>query len=159
MPVEIERKYLVEPGFAPVSGEGEAITQGYFATSERAAVRVRVTDERAWLTLKGETVGARRSEFEYEIPREEARQILDELCDGGVVTKTRYRHQHQGHLWEIDVFGGENTGLVIAEVELEREQDEPPRPDWVGPEVTGDPRYYNQNLARHPFSRWQPGSD
>ena len=159
VPVEIERKYLVEPGCPALSGQGEDIVQGFFASADRTAVRVRLSDEGAWLTLKGATVGARRAEFEYAIPREEARQILDELCGGGVVVKQRYRYRHQGYLWEIDVFQGENAGLVIAEVELESEQDQPPRPAWVGIEVTGDPRYYNQNLARHPFSQWQTGED
>lgn len=147
----------MQPDCPVLSGQGEDIVQGYFATADSTAVRVRVTDKRAWLTMKGATVGARRSEFEYEIPREEARQILDELCGGGVVVKQRYRYRHEGYLWEIDVFQGENAGLVIAEVELESEQDQPPRPAWVGIEVTGDPRYYNQNLARHPFSQWPAG--
>ncbi len=153
MGIEIERKFLVDVARLGRLCDGEALQQGYVATTGLTAVRVRVVGNRAWLTLKGEPRGAARSEFEYEIPAQEAREILEEFC-GMVVAKTRYRREHQGHTWEIDVFDGSNAGLVIAEVELDNEADTPALPDWVAEEVTGDPRYYNVNLATRPFSDW-----
>ena len=153
MGIEIERKFLVDRAQLGRLVGGESLYQGYIATNGLAAVRVRVAANRAWLTLKGEPRGAARSEFEYEIPAQDALDILEELC-GTVVAKTRYRREYLGHTWEIDVFDGSNAGLVIAEVELDNEADTPALPDWVAEEVTGDPRYYNVNLATHPFSEW-----
>ena len=155
MALEIERKFLVAKDRLGPLRDGEEISQGFIATVDVSAVRIRVAGERAWLTIKGENVGARRSEFEYAIPMEDARQILDEFCDGSVIRKTRYRRQYQGHEWEIDVFHGDNSGLVIAEVELRSETESPAIPDWVIAEVTGEPRYYNVNLAGHPFNQWE----
>jgi adenylate cyclase len=153
--LEIERKFLVDTELlGPLTG-GEEITQGYIAAAEHAAVRVRLADERAWLTVKGATVGASRSEFEYPVPVADARQMLTELCGDRVLSKTRYRQRRGDHEWEIDVFHGANDGLIVAEVELRSETDHPELPDWVGEEVTGDPRYYNANLVSHPFSQWR----
>lgn len=154
MALEIERKFLVDAARLGSLEDGEEISQGFIATADLTAVRVRLAGERAWLTIKGESAGARRTEFEYAIPCADARQILAEMCGGLAVTKTRYRRQYRGHEWEIDVFHGANGGLVVAEVELASEAEEPELPDWVTEEVTGDPRYYNMNLARHPFSHW-----
>lgn len=154
MALEIERKFLVATDrLGPLHG-GEEISQGFIATVDVGALRVRLAGDRAWLTIKGENVGARRSEFEYAIPAEDARQILDEFCEGSVIRKTRYRRQYQGHEWEIDVFHDENSGLVIAEVELRSETESPAIPVWAMAEVTGESRYYNVNLAAHPFSQW-----
>jgi adenylate cyclase len=154
MALEIERKFLVATDRLGPLRDGEEISQGFIATVDLSAVRIRLAGDRAWLTIKGETVGARRSEFEYAIPVEDALQILDEFCDRSLIRKTRYRRQYHGHVWEIDVFHGENSGLVIAEVELRSENESPAIPDWAIAEVTGDPRYYNVNLAAHPFSQW-----
>lgn len=154
MGVEIERKFLVDPARLGELEGGEPIRQGYIAALEHAVVRARLAGNRGWLTLKGRTRGAARSEFEYSIPPEEARQIIDELCSRPIIAKTRFRREYCGHTWEIDVFEEENAGLIVAEVELANESEEPALPDWVGREVTGDARYYNANLARHPFSEW-----
>ncbi len=152
---EIEKKFLVDPQLLGALEHGEQIVQGFVETRNAAAVRVRLAGERAWLTLKGPSRGGVRSEFEYQIPPEDARRILDELCGHPVITKTRYRIDYRGYTWEIDVFEEENKGLIVAEVELGRASDRPELPPWVTEEVTGDPRYYNVNLARHPFSGWR----
>ena len=155
MALEIERKFLVDTGRLGPLADGEEIRQGFIPTANLTAVRVRISGAMAWLTLKGANTGARRSEFEYRIPPGDAQQILDELCTGPVLSKIRYRRQYREHLWEIDVFEGDNAGLVVAEVELASETDSPELPDWVTEEVTGDPRYYNVNLCNNPFSRWK----
>jgi len=151
---EIERKFLVDHDRLGPLENGVAIRQGFVQTTDFTVVRVRIAGERAWLTLKGRNKGAARSEFEYPIPLGDAEQILDEFCSGHVVAKTRYLRQYGDHTWEIDVFEGDNAGLVVAEVELKNEQEVFRRPDWVGREVTYDERYYNVNLLSHPFSRW-----
>ncbi len=153
MGVEIERKFLVDTGRLGSLTGGEEMRQGYIATAGLTAVRVRVAADRGWLTLKGEPRGVVRSEFEYEIPVEDARRILAEFC-GVVIAKTRYQRDYVDHTWEIDVFEGDNAGLVLAEVELESDTETPALPDWVTEEVTGDPRYYNVSLAVHPFREW-----
>jgi CYTH domain-containing protein len=108
-----------------------------------------------FLTVKGVTVGAARAEYEYEIPAGEAAEMLDELCERPLIEKTRFRVEHHGMVWEIDRFAGDNAGLIIAEVELEEEDQVVVLPDWVGKEVTGDRRYYNANLITEPFSEWK----
>lgn len=155
---EIERKFLVNAARLGELTDGEVMRQGYIDTMSLATVRARIAGNRGWLTLKGGNRGGVRSEFEYEIPVEDARQIIDELCRGPVIAKTRYRREYRGYTWEIDVFEGDNAGLVVAEVELGAVTEDPPLPDWVTAEVTSDPRYYNSQLARHPFRQW-PGSD
>jgi CYTH domain-containing protein len=117
-------------------------------------VRVRVAGERAYLTIKGPRVGLARPEFEYPIPVEDANQLLDGLCPRPFIEKVRYRIEHQGLVWEVDEFSGENQGLVLAEVELTHEAQSVPLPPWIGEEVSEDPRYYNSNLARRPYTRW-----
>jgi adenylate cyclase len=152
--VEIERKFLV-PDRRFLSGlEGERLTQGYIASTERATVRVRIGGTRAWLTLKGRTEGISRREFEYEIPLAHAEACIADLCTGPVIDKTRYRVAHNAHVWEVDVFHGDNEGLVLAEIELTREDECFECPSWLGAEVSGDPRYYNSNLARRPYRSW-----
>lgn len=153
---EIERKFLVNTDRLGELTGGEVMRQGYIDTRSLATVRARIAGERGWLTLKGGNRGGVRSEFEYEIPVEDARQILDELCRRPAIAKTRYRREYRGYTWEIDVFEGDNAGLIVAEVELGDVNEDPPLPDWVGTEVTGDPRYYNSQLASHPFLRWPP---
>lgn len=152
MGVEIERKFLVQ-GEGWRQGAGQRLVQGYLNRDKARTVRVRMAGEQAFLTIKGVSVGATRAEFEYPIPVADAQALLA-LCDGPLVDKTRYRIPLGGVVWEVDEFAGENAGLVVAEVELPSEDTDFPRPDWLGAEVTQDPRYFNSNLARHPFSTW-----
>ena len=155
MAVEIERKFLVNAALlGPLSG-GTEITQGYISDQNNAVVRVRLAADRAWLALKGRSHGCVRSEFEYEIPAGDARQMIREFCGGKVISKRRYLRDYADYLWEIDVFAGENAGLIVAEVELAAPGEEPPLPAWVGLEVTGDSRYFNNYLYRHPFCEWR----
>ena len=160
MGMEIERKFLVdEARLRPLLSGGEALRQGYLADNESMAVRVRIAGDKAWLTIKGagraHASGAvARAEFEYAIPREDADQMLDQLVQGACVSKTRYRIANAGYVWEVDVFEGANQGLIVAEVEMESAQSEPPLPAWVAEEVSADPRYLNVNLAKCPFSQW-----
>ena len=154
MAVEIERKFRVTRTDFLDGVDGERLIQGYLRHARQATVRVRVPDDQAWLTIKGETRGARRSEFEYPIPADDARAMLEEMCPEGVIDKTRYRLPLDGHVWEVDVFHGDNHGLVVAEIELDHEDQPFTRPPWLGEEVTGDPRYYNSALSRTPYGRW-----
>ena len=154
---EIERKFLVNPEVLDTLENGERIVQGFVETRGQMVVRARLAGEHAFLTLKGPSRGSVRSEFEYPIPPEDARRILDELCGRPLITKIRYRREYQGYTWEIDVFEEDNVGLVVAEVELGNASDSPELPPWVTKEVTDDLRYQNVNLARHPFSAWGEG--
>lgn len=150
---EIERKFLVK-GASWRSGSGKRIRQGYLRNEIKGVVRVRTKGERGYLTIKGSTTGITRLEFEYEIPWEDANQILDELCVRPLIEKIRYEVDSGGFKWEIDEFKGENAGLVVAEIELEEENQQFPKPDWLGREVTGDSRYQNASLVRYPYSKW-----
>lgn len=158
MAVEIERKFLLssERWRAAVTRSVE-IVQGYIAESDTASVRVRVADQNGSLNLKGLTLGITRKEYEYDLPVAEAREILAELCAARVITKTRHHAEHEGHNWEIDEFAGRNTGLVVAEIELSSENEVFARPEWLGEEVSGDPRYYNLRLVEQPYGTWQDG--
>ena len=151
---EIERKFLVAGEAWRRLGEGTPYRQGYLANRKTHTVRVRIAGETGFLTVKGATVGATRLEFEYQIPAADAEALLDTLCERPLIEKTRTRIDLDGLTWEIDEFAGDNAGLIIAEVELEREDQEIRLPDWIGDEVTGDPRYYNANLIAHPFKDW-----
>lgn len=119
---------------------------------------MRIAGTKAYITIKGEVRGISRAEFEYAVPVEDARAMLP-LCDGPLVQKTRHLIPHEGHVWEVDVFHGENEGLTVAEIELKDERQEIPLPGWVGREVTGDLRYYNSSLSRHPYKQWQEVQD
>lgn len=154
MAVEIERKFLVDTALLGPLAEGVEMSQGYISTGDGAVVRVRLAGERAWLTLKGPAAGFVRSEFEYLIPAADARQMIAEFCGGRVIRKTRYLREVAGYVWEIDVFAGDNAGLIVAEVELSDPAEQPPLPDWVGLEVTGDARYLNNHLYTHPHCDW-----
>lgn len=152
MAIEIERKYLVT-GIDWRQATGMRLSQGYLNRDKERTVRVRIAGDTAFLTIKGSTHGASRAEFEYAVPLHDAEQMLA-LSDGPVVEKIRHKVCYQGLTWEVDEFLGENLGLVVAEVELEREDQPFEKPHWVGCEVTHDPRYYNSNLAAHPYSAW-----
>jgi len=156
MSIEIERKFLVHDTAFLSGFIGERLVQGYIANTARATVRLRIAGDRAWLTLKGRSHGISRRELEYPVPLADAELALAELCEGPLLDKTRYRVPHGPHLWEVDVFAGQNAGLVLAEVELGSEQETVDLPPWVGEEVSTDPRYYNVNLARDPYTGWSP---
>jgi adenylate cyclase len=151
---EIERKFLVRrlPNIAGL--EGDPIVQGYLRADAGGSVRLRITGGGARLTVKGPTRGIRRLEFEYPVPPEDARQMLEALAVGAPVEKVRYRIPYAGFIWELDVFSGSNEGLALAEVELASIDDAPPLPDWVAAEVSGDARFLNASLARTPFCEW-----
>lgn len=152
---EIERKFLVNDMTWRSSAEGLRYRQGFLSTVPERTVRVRVAGPKAWITVKGKTVGARREEFEYEVPLADAERMLDTLCMRPLIEKTRYRLTLGRHTWEIDVFEGENAGLVIAEIELGSEDEAFDEPAWLGREVTDDPRYFNSNLVAKPYCNWR----
>ena len=155
MAKEIERKFLVKPRDFDAMAKGVEIRQGYLASSPTHSVRVRTYGDKAFVTIKGATKGSSRDEYEYEIPPSDAREILDHLCEVKPIDKVRYRIPFNGHTWEVDRFLGDNEGLLVAEVELKSENESVETPDWIDREVTGDPRYYNSNLSRHPFRTWK----
>ena len=161
MAVEIERKFLLRhEGWRAAVERTVAMAQGYLndaaalsGGAQRASVRVRIEDAAAFLNIKSREVGLRRQEFEYPLPPDDARALLD-LCVGGRIEKRRHLVPHGGHLWEIDEFDGDNAGLVVAEIELDDEDERFERPDWLGDEVTHLPRYYNLALAARPYRDW-----
>ena len=155
MPKEIERKFLVQKDPAWTSLPGTKYRQGYLNTTKERIVRVRTIGDQGYLTVKGLTVGATRLEFEYEIPLADADTMLDDLCERPLIEKRRYKVEHNDLTWEIDEFFGENDGLIVAEVELESEEQSFQKPPWIGEEVTGDPRYFNSNLVQHPYTAWE----
>ena len=155
MAVEIERKFLLKnDSWRDNVIRSHVLKQGYLASSPLPTVRVRTSDDKAFLTIKGRTEGISRVEFEYEIPSDEAIEML-KLSAQTPIEKTRYIVQANGHTWEIDVFEGSNAGLVLAEVELDSEDEKIELPDWIDIEVTSDPRYYNSALSKAPFSTWE----
>ena len=149
---EIERKFLLKKNYWPKKSVMK-YRQGYLNSAKERTVRVRTVRDKGYLTIKGISVGASRLEFEYEIPLQDAEILLD-LCEKPLIEKNRYKVVEGGFTWEIDEFFGENQGLVIAEVELEHEDQEFAKPDWIGEEVTEDPRYYNANLIKNPYKNW-----
>lgn len=154
MAKEIERKFLVKTAAWKPHGAGVPFKQGYLNTQKERVVRVRIEGDKAKLTIKGVTTGVTRSEFEYPIPVEDASILLDNLCEKPLIDKHRHAEVHGGKTWEIDVFHGDNEGLVVAEIELGSETETFVRPDWAGEEVSSDPRYFNSNLLKHPFKKW-----
>ena len=158
MGVEIEKKFLVKDDNWKLADDGVPIEgvrfrQGYLPDNG-VTVRIRVRRESAYLTLKGKTQGISRLEYEYPIPLQDANEMLEKLCEKPLIEKVRYIRKEYGLTWEIDVFEGDNAGLVVAEVELCSEQQAIELPEWVGSEVSTDQRYFNVNLARNPFKNW-----
>ena len=155
MAQEIERKYLVGDT-AFLSGlTGILFIQGYVATREGYTVRIRIEGERAAIALKGLSEGISRSEYEYQIPAGDAEAMLAEFCEQPFIEKTRYRLAWRDKVWDIDVFSGDNEGLVVAEIELHCEDEVVEKPPWLGQEVSGDARYYNANLVHNPYCQWR----
>lgn len=155
MGIEIERKFLVKNElWRPEVTSFTLLRQGYLTSQNNAAVRVRVAGEHAFINIKSTTAGLQRTEFEYQIPLADAEAILDCLALRPLIEKTRHKIIHGQHTWELDVFANDNQGLVMAEVELASTDESFLLPPWAGQEVTGDPRYYNANLVKHPFTTW-----
>jgi adenylate cyclase len=155
MATETERKFLVKSDDWRSLAPRILYRQGYIASSEARTVRIRVAGDRGYITIKGISVGISRSEFEYPIPVEDAMEMLDTLCDRPLIEKYRHKIAIDHLVWEVDEFLGENQGLIMAEVELPDAQQEVTLPEWIGTEVSGDPRYFNANLAKHPFTQWK----
>lgn len=155
MGIEIERKFLLRnDAWQQQADAGQEFRQGYLHSDASLAVRVRIADETAWLTIKADAGEIVRREFEYAIPVADADSMLTHLCRQPLIEKRRHRLEHAGHVWEIDVFHGANAGLVLAEIELSRIDEDFARPPWLGEEVSTDPRYFNSNLSQHPFREW-----
>ncbi|MCI5212597.1 MAG: CYTH domain-containing protein [Candidatus Electrothrix sp. ATG2] len=155
MAKEIERKFIIDISQLGDLKSGVEIKQGYISTTDNTAVRIRLLGDKAFLTLKGENTGATRSEFEYEIPVKDANEMLAEFCSGPIIDKTRYFVEHCDHTWEVDIFRGDNDGLIVAEVEMQSENESVDLPTWVVKEVTGEAKYYNSNLLNNPFKNWR----
>ena len=154
MATEIERKFLVTGTEWRKPESGSEFSQGYLSTAKERTVRVRVIGDHGYLAVKGITVDATRTEFEYEIPAPDARRMLADLCEQPIIEKIRYLIDWEGLTWEVDEFLGVNAGLVVAEVELESIDQAVELPPWIGEEVTDDPRYFNSNLIAKPYSTW-----
>jgi adenylate cyclase len=155
MAIEIERKFLLrDERWRDAADGGTRFRQGYLIGAERASVRVRIEGDQANINIKSATLGIKRQEYEYAIPLDEAEELLDTLCEQPQISKTRYLVPYGEHTWEIDVFDGDNAGLVVAEVELAAEDEAFACPPWVGEEVSGDTRYYNVCLVKHPYKDW-----
>ncbi|OQX60278.1 MAG: adenylate cyclase [Helicobacteraceae bacterium 4484_230] len=150
---EIERKFLVNLSLLNNLPEGSEIKQGYIPAQD-VTVRIRIMDNKAYLTLKGKSKGITRSEFEYSIPINDAKAMLEELCTPPIIEKTRHKINFEDHIWELDIFKGDNGGLVMAEVELKSENETLRVPPWVTKEVSGDRRYFNANLRINPYMNW-----
>ena len=152
---ETERKFLVSGEFRHLAHKQTRITQGYLCSVPERTVRVRTKGEKGFITIKGigNARGPSRYEWEKEIPVEEVTELL-KICEPGVIDKTRYQVKAGPHTYEVDEFYGENQGLIVAEVELTNENEQFEKPEWLGEEVTGDVKYYNSMLMKHPFTKW-----
>ncbi len=155
MPQEIERKFLVKnDSWKAEAYKSITIKQGYLNSNPDRTVRVRITNEKAYLTIKSKSQGISRQEFEYEIPLDEAKELIN-LCEKPLIEKTRHKVKQGIHTWEVDVFDGKNKGLIIAEIELSDEEESFDKPNWIGKEVSDDNRYFNSNLIAKPFIYWE----
>lgn len=155
MAIEIERKFLIlNDSWKASKPHFKYYKQAYFCNTEKVSIRVRITQGKAWVSFKSATRNISRFEFEYPVPIEEAEQMMQQFSVGAMVSKTRYFLPIDKHIWEIDVFDGENEGLCVAEIELESEQEPFIKPEWLGAEVSHDERYLNCNLVDHPYSQW-----
>jgi len=155
MAIEIEHKFLLaNDAWRTHISRTVKYRQGYLSSQATSSIRVRISDDHAWLNIKTATIGTHRHEYEYEIPMTDATEILDSLCRKPLIEKTRHFVTDDANLWEIDEFEGDNQGLIVAEIELDETGQAFSKPLWLGEEVTGDLRYYNNNLATHPYSEW-----
>ncbi|NCS88916.1 MAG: adenylate cyclase [Ignavibacteria bacterium CG2_30_36_16] len=154
MPKEIEYKFTVASVEWEKDSSVKYYKQGYLSIEKGRTVRIRLEGDKAKLTIKGEKVGPEGAEFEYDIPLEDAQNILEKLCLKPLIEKSRYFVNYAGKLWEVDEFCGENSGLLLAEIELDNQTDIFEKPPWLGKDVTNDPKYKNANLVNYPFNRW-----
>ncbi|KNY28252.1 CYTH domain-containing protein [Pseudobacteroides cellulosolvens] len=151
---EIERKFLTQSNNYRNISEGVPYMQGYICSGKGKVVRVRVAGTKGYITIKGPHKGIKRAEYEYEIPLDDAKEMLENLCSKPLIEKDRFKVNYEGFVWEIDEFHGENEGLVVAEIELTDENQHFTTPEWIGKEVTGDSKYYNSSLIKNPYSKW-----
>ncbi len=151
---EIERKFLVQNNIWKINSPGTTVRQGYLNRDKNRTVRIRIYGNKACITIKGITRGISRSEFEYKIPKSDGELMLKDICEQPVIHKTRYEINYKKWIWTVDEFHGENKGLVVAEIELEKENDEFEIPVWIGKEVSFQAKYYNSNLIKKPFNTW-----
>lgn len=155
MAIEIEHKFLLaNSDWRKQISRSVKYRQGYLNSQASSSIRIRISDEHAWLNIKSASIGTHRHEYEYEIPLTDANEIINNLCRKPLIEKTRHFVTDDGNIWEIDEFEGENKGLIVAEIELTEIGLAFSKPHWLGPEVTHDLRYYNNNLALHPYSEW-----
>ena len=154
MSIEIERKFLITGNDWRQGARPSYCRQGYIFAEKKGIVRVRIIDQKGYLTIKSVPVGLKRHEYEYEIPIVDANSILDNLCENYIVEKKRYKLKYTDHFWEIDEFMGYNEGLILAEIELSDENESFERPPWIDKEVTQDPKYYNSSLSKKPYCQW-----
>jgi len=155
MATEIERKFLVlNEDWRGIVRSDMKIIQAYLASNEFSSTRIRIQDDKANINIKSATLGITRTEFEYAIPVVDAQLMIDELCLKPVIEKTRYIVEHINHTWEIDVFSGDNQGLIVAEIELSSPDETFEKPSWIGEEVSNDTRYYNVCLVNNPYKTW-----
>jgi adenylate cyclase len=155
MATEIERKFLIlNQDWQKYTNKELHIIQGYLATNEFSSTRIRIQNDKANINIKSATLGVTRTEFEYSIPVDDARLMLDNLCIKPVIEKIRFTVKHMDHTWEIDVFSGDNEGLIVAEIELSSADEDFEKPSWIGEEVSNDTRYYNSCLINHPYKDW-----
>jgi len=155
MATEIERKFLIlNQDWQEYTKSELHIVQGYLATNEFSSTRIRIQNDKANINIKSATLGITRTEFEYSIPVGDARLMLEDLCIKPVIEKTRFTVEHMGHAWEIDVFSGDNEGLIVAEIELSSPDEAFEKPSWIGEEVSNDARYYNACLVNNPYKNW-----
>jgi len=153
MPLEIERKYLVTSDNYKIGAKPVEITQAYLTIQDNLAIRVRIEEHHASLAIKSKISDRVNREYEYNIPLDEAHSLMN-LSQHSAITKTRHLVDYKNHTWEVDEFHGDNVGLIVAEIELDDENEKFEIPPWLGEEVTADYRYLNSNLAKNPFSRW-----
>ncbi len=155
MAIEIERKFLLNnDDWTKLEHTSASYQQAYFCNTQKVSVRVRLTDYKAWMSFKSATREISRFEYEYEIPLDDAKHMLQEFSEGSVITKTRYFVPIDQHIWEIDVFEGDNQGLIVAEIELNSVDEFFVKPLWIGNEVSDDVRYFNSNLVTYPYKNW-----
>ena len=154
MAIEIERKFLIK--FLPNEkiNHSHNIKQGYIVSDKDKVIRIRKKNDKYFFTIKGNTIGLSRQEFEYSIPKDDGKELLDNFCKIGIIEKTRHYINHESNVWEVDEFHGDNQGLIVAEIELRSEDQNFKIPRWVGKEVTSDLRYYNMNLISFPYNKW-----
>ena len=154
MKKEIERKFIVLDNTYKSLGAPKYCIQGYIQSTNKPLIRIRIIDNQSFLTIKSNLGGITRLEYEYQIPNEDAKKLLESFCEKSIVEKNRYFIDYKSTLWEVDEFLNDNDGLVIAEVELNSENQPYAKPDWIGQEVSTDKKYYNCNLATHPYKKW-----